>query len=56
MIAYRKGVGRGIVERLVGDDPRMTWVLRASRPDSRGFWAAVGFRPSEVAMERTRTV
>ena len=48
-----QGIGTEIVRRLVGDDPEITWVLRAGR-DSRGFWENLGFRPSEIAMERTR--
>ncbi len=48
-----RGLGRRLVEQLVGDDPGITWVLRAGR-GSRGFWEKMGFNVSEVAMERTR--
>ena len=50
----REGIGREIVRRLMGEDPRLTWVLRAGRPESQAFWEAVGFRVSTVAMERPR--
>ena len=48
-----RGVGRELVSRLVGDDKSITWVLRAGR-GSRGFWEKMGFRASEIAMERVR--
>ena len=47
------GIGRQLVERLTGDDPGVTWVLRAGR-GSRGFWEKMGFEASEVAMEKIR--
>ncbi len=51
----RQGIGRRLVEQLmqgdVGGD--ITWVLRAGR-DSRGFWQRLGFRTSNIAMERVR--
>jgi predicted N-acetyltransferase YhbS len=49
----RKGVGRELVERLIGDDKNITWVLRAGRGSAQ-FWKKMGFTVSEVAMERTR--
>jgi len=49
-----RGVGREMVRRIVGDEPGITWVLRAGR-GSDGFWERMGFRPSEVAMERVRS-
>jgi len=48
-----RGVGRELVRRLIGEDTGVTWVLRAGR-GSRGFWEKIGFKPSEVAMERVR--
>ena len=49
----RRGVGREMVERLMGEDPGITWVLRAGR-GSGELWKKMGFRVSEVAMEKTR--
>ena len=48
-----QGIGRQLVERLMGDDSCITWVLRAGR-GSEAFWGKMGFRASEVAMERVR--
>ena len=48
-----EGIGRQLIERLLGDDPYITWVLRAGH-GSTGFWEKLGFKPSEVAMERVR--
>jgi ribosomal protein S18 acetylase RimI-like enzyme len=50
----RKGVGRELIERLIGDDPNITWVLRAGRAGSAEFWKKMGFTASETAMEKTR--
>lgn len=52
----RKGVGRELVERLMGDNPEITWVLRAGRRGSEAFWKKMGFTVSEVTMERTRKI
>jgi predicted N-acetyltransferase YhbS len=49
----RKGIGRELVERLIGEDENITWVLRAGR-GSTEFWKKMGFTVSEVAMEKTR--
>ncbi len=48
-----QGVGRDMVKRLMGDDPAITWVLRAGH-GSGEFWKKMGFVDSSVAMERTR--
>ncbi len=50
----RQGIGRELVRRLMGDDAGITWLLRAGR-GSEAFWKSVGFKPSEVAMERVRS-
>lgn len=50
-----QGIGRELVERLIGDDKHITWVLRAGR-ESGEFWKKMGFTVSEVAMEKTRII
>lgn len=49
-----RGIGRELVERLIGDDENITWVLRAGRGSGK-FWEKMNFRRSETAMEKTRT-
>ena len=49
-----KGIGRKLVEALNKDDLNITWVLRAGR-GSEGFWKKIGFKGSEIAMERVRS-
>ena len=50
---WGQGIGRELVRCLMGDDPEITWVLRAGR-GSESFWQKMGFAASEVAMERPR--
>jgi uncharacterized protein len=50
----RRGVGRALVEQLTGDDPQITWVLRAGRNAAPDFFAKLGFSASASAMERCR--
>ena len=48
-----QGIGRELVMRLMGDDPEITWTLRAGR-GSEDFWRKMGFAVSEIVMERPR--
>lgn len=53
--AYRRrGIGSGLVRKAMGENPEMTWVLRAQRPGLFSFYEKLGFRASKVAMERVR--
>ncbi len=51
-----QGIGRELVRRLMAEDEdeEVTWVLRAGRENSSGFWKKLGFTESKVAMERVR--
>ncbi|RON70883.1 GNAT family N-acetyltransferase [Pseudomonas fluorescens] len=50
----RKGIGRALVEHVMGDNPDITWVLRAGREGAEPFFASLGFETSLIAMERPR--
>jgi N-acetylglutamate synthase-like GNAT family acetyltransferase len=49
-----QGMGRALVEAVVGGNDQITWVLRAGRDGARDFFARLGFAPSTDAMERRR--
>jgi ribosomal protein S18 acetylase RimI-like enzyme len=50
----RKGIGGRLVAHVVGSDRSLTWVLRADREGAPLFFAAIGFVPSNAAMELRR--
>lgn len=50
----REGLGRALVEHIMGDNPDITWVLRAGREGAEAFFASLGFETSVIAMERPR--
>jgi ribosomal protein S18 acetylase RimI-like enzyme len=50
----RRGVGGALVRHVTGDDPAITWVLRAGREGAAAFFERLGFRASALAMERLR--
>jgi ribosomal protein S18 acetylase RimI-like enzyme len=50
----RQGIGRALVEQVLGANPRVTWVLRAGRSGAPEFFSRLGFEFSSLAMERRR--
>ncbi len=51
----REGVGRALVEHVMGENTDITWVLRAGREGASAFFSRLGFEPSSIAMERPRS-
>ncbi|MGE8349869.1 MAG: GNAT family N-acetyltransferase [Pseudomonas protegens] len=50
----RRGIGHELVQWVMGDNPEITWVLRAGRPGATEFFSTLGFEPSTITLERTR--
>jgi len=50
-----RGIGRALVEQIVGAEENITWVLRAGRDGAPAFFTRLGFVHSTLAMERPRT-
>lgn len=51
----RGGVGRALVEHVMGNNPNITWVLRAGRKGAEAFFSRLNFHVSEITMERLRS-
>ena len=51
----RKGIGRALVEHVMGENTDITWVLRAGREGASEFFSSLGFEASTIAMERPRS-
>ncbi|UUZ65063.1 GNAT family N-acetyltransferase [Polaromonas sp. P1-6] len=49
-----QGIGSALVRHVTGNDPGITWVLRAGREGAQEFFEKLGFSVSSVAMERRR--
>ena len=50
----REGIGRALVEHVMGENTDITWVLRAGREGASEFFYSLGFETSTIAMERPR--
>ncbi|MHC8337676.1 GNAT family N-acetyltransferase [Pseudomonas sp. HLT2-19-2] len=50
----RDGIGRALVEHVMGENADITWVLRAGREGASDFFSSLGFEASTIAMERPR--
>ncbi|MHC8328778.1 GNAT family N-acetyltransferase [Pseudomonas sp. LB1P83] len=51
----REGIGRALVEHVMGENTDITWVLRAGREGASEFFSRLGFETSSIAMERPRS-